>query len=106
VLKGVSYGWKQERLAQNAVELRRIAGEFYDRIRMFSESYTDAGRALAKAVDAYNRSAGSWEARLLPSLKRMRDLGAGSGNDANEPPHIDAAVREPQSLGGGPILPT
>ncbi len=106
VLKGVSYGWKQERLAQNAVELRRIAGEFYDRIRMFSESYTDAGRALAKAVDAYNRSAGSWEARLLPSLKRMRDLGAGTGNDAHEPTRIDAAVREPQSLGGGPILPT
>jgi DNA recombination protein RmuC len=106
VLKGVSYGWKQERLAQNATELRRIAAEFYDRVRSFADSYVDAGRHLAKAVDAYNRSAGSWETRMLPSLKRMRELGAGSGNDAPTPACVDTTVREPQSLHGGPILPT
>jgi DNA recombination protein RmuC len=98
VLKGVSYGWKQERLAQNAGEIRRIAGEFYERIRIFADSYSDSGRHLAKAVEAYNRSAGSWEARMLPSLKRMRELGAGAGDDTPEPMRIDTAVREPQAL--------
>jgi DNA recombination protein RmuC len=98
VLKGVSYGWKQERLAQNASELRRIAGEFYERIRNFAESYADSGRHLARAVEAYNRSAGSWEARMLPSLKRMRELGAGAGDDAPEPMRIDTTIREPQAL--------
>ncbi len=99
VLKGVSYGWRQEKLAQNATELRRISGEFYDRIRAFADSYTDAGRHLAKAVDAYNRSAGSWEARLLPSLKRMRELGASAAEEAPVPPRVDVPVRDPQSLG-------
>src|SRR5579863_2383739 len=61
VLKGVSYGWRQEKLAQNAGEIRRIAGEFYDRVRAFAEAYADSGRHLAKAVEAYNRSAGSWD---------------------------------------------
>jgi DNA recombination protein RmuC len=98
VLKGVSYGWKQERLAQNAGEIRRIAGEFYERIRIFADSYADSGRHLARAVEAYNRSAGSWEARMLPSLKRMRELGAGAGDDAPEPMRIDTSVREPQPL--------
>jgi DNA recombination protein RmuC len=98
VLKGVSYGWKQERLAQNAGEIRRIAGEFYERIRIFADSYSDSGRHLARAVEAYNRSAGSWEARMLPSLKRMRELGAGAGDDAPEPMRIDTTVREPQPL--------
>ncbi len=98
VLKGVSYGWKQERLAQNAGEIRRIAGEFYERIRNFADSYADSGRHLARAVEAYNRSAGSWEARMLPSLKRMRELGAGAGDDAPEPMRIDTSVREPQAL--------
>jgi DNA recombination protein RmuC len=98
VLKGVSYGWKQERLAQNAGEIRRIAGEFYERIRIFADSYSDSGRHLAKAVEAYNRSAASWEARMLPSLKRMRELGAGAGDDTPEPMRIDTAVREPQAL--------
>ena len=105
VLKGVSYGWKQEKLAQNAVELRRIAAEFYDRVRSFAGSYADSGRHLARAVDAYNQSAGSWDARMLPSLKRMRELGAGAGDDAPEPIRIDTPVREPQSF-GGPGLPT
>ena len=98
VLKGVSYGWKQERLAQNAGEIRRIAGEFYERIRIFADSYADSGRHLARAVEAYNRSAGSWEARMLPSLKRMRELGAGAGDDAPEPARIDSNIREPQAL--------
>jgi len=97
VLKGIAYGWRQEKLAENAAELRRIASEFYDRIRLFNDSYAEAGRALARAVDSYNRSAGSWESRLLPSLKRMRELGVG----ADEPPQpapVDAVVREPRSL--------
>jgi len=105
VLKGVSYGWRQEKLAQNAGELRRIAGEFYDRVRIFAESYADSGRHLAKAVEAYNRSAGSWETRLLPSLKRMRELGASGAEEAAQPPRIDAPVRDPQSLGGGTDRP-
>jgi DNA recombination protein RmuC len=98
VLKGVSYGWKQERLAQNAGEIRRIAGEFYERIRNFADAYADSGRHLARAVEAYNRSAGSWEARMLPSLRRMRELGAGAGDDAPEPARIDTAVREPLAV--------
>ncbi|HUA87025.1 MAG TPA: DNA recombination protein RmuC [Bryobacteraceae bacterium] len=94
VLKGVAYGWRQERLAQNAEELRRIASEFHERVRVFAETYADAGRHLAKAVDAYNRSAGSWEARLGPSLKRMRELGVGT-RDAATPARVDTPVREP-----------
>lgn len=100
VLKGVAYGWRQERLAQNAVELRRIASEFHERVRAFSESYADAGRHLAKAVDAYNRSAGSWETRLTPSLRRMRELGVGS-EDTPQPLPIETPVREPRSPGAG-----
>jgi DNA recombination protein RmuC len=93
VLKGVAYGWRQERMAKNADELRRIASELHDRVRIFAEAYADSGRQLAKAVDAYNRSVGSWEARLQPSLKKMRELGAGGAAEIPEPAIIDAAVR-------------
>ncbi len=104
VLKGVAYGWRQEKLAQNAGELRRIASEFYDRVRGFADYYADSGRHLAKAVDAYNRSAGSWDARLVPSLKRMRELGVGGADEAPEPARIDTAAREPQPLTGNDRL--
>jgi DNA recombination protein RmuC len=96
VLKGVAYTWRQEKLAQNAGELRKLGAELYDRVRVFADSYSDAGRNLAKAVDAYNRSAASWEMRLSPSLKRMRELGVGGNDDAPQPPRLEAVVRETQ----------
>jgi DNA recombination protein RmuC len=98
VLKGVAYGWRQELLAQNAAELRKIAGEFYERARIFGELYADSGRHLARAVEAYNRSAASWDVRLLPSLQRMKELGAGGAADPPEPPRIDSAAREPRGV--------
>ncbi len=96
VLKGVAYGWRQERLAKNADELRRISSEFYERVRAFAEFYADSGRHLAKAVDAYNRSVASWDSRLQPSLKRMRELGVGGAAEAPVLAHIEAPVREPE----------
>ena len=95
VLKGVAYTWRQEKLAQNAGELRKLGAELYDRVRVFAESYSDAGRNLAKAVDAYNRSAASWETRLTPSLKRMRELGVGA-DEAPQPPRLDVVVKDTQ----------
>ncbi len=96
VLKGVAYGWRQERLAKNAEELRRIAGEFHERVRAFADFYADAGRHLSRAVEAYNRSVGSWDARLLPSLKRMRELGVGGSAEAAQPLLIDTTARQPE----------
>ena len=95
ILKGVSYGWRQERLAKNAEELRRIAGEFHERVRAFAEFYADSGRHLSRAVEAYNRSVASWDARLLPSLKRMRELGVGGSAEPPQPGRIDTAARQP-----------
>jgi len=97
VLKGVSYGWRQERLAKNAEELRRIASEFHERMRGFAEVYADSGRHLSRAIDAYNRSVGTWDARLLPSLKRMRELGVGASAEPPQPARIDTAARQPQT---------
>jgi DNA recombination protein RmuC len=94
VLKGVAFGWRQEKLARNAEELRRIAGEFYERVRIFGDMYADSGRHLARAIEAYNRSAASWDSRLLPSLKRMKELGVGSADPADAA-RIEAAVRLP-----------
>ena len=94
VLKGVAYGWRQERLAKNAEELRRIGTEFYDRMRLFAESYVESGRMLGKAVEAYNRSAGSWETRLEPSLRRMRELGVGGTGEVPSPKTIEMTPRE------------
>jgi DNA recombination protein RmuC len=98
VLKGIAYGWRQEKLAHNAEELRRIGAEFYDRLRGFAEAYGDSGRHLTRALEAYNRSAGSWDARVLPSLRRMNELGVGGADEPPQIPRLDGEAREPQAL--------
>jgi DNA recombination protein RmuC len=97
VLKGVAYGWRQEKLAANAETIRKIGSEFYDRLRGYAEAYADAGRHLARALDAYNRSAGSWDARVVPALRRLTELGLGGGAEPPALPPVEGVVREPRS---------
>ncbi len=105
VLKGAAYGWRQERLAKNAEEIKRIAGEFHERVRVFGEAYAESGRHLSRAIQAYNSSVASWDARLLPSLQRMQELGAGAA-DPPELESIDAAVRPPRPVDSDVVEPT
>lgn len=99
VLKGIAYGWGQEQLAENAERIRCVAAEFYDRMQVFYEGYSDAGRQLEKAVEVYNKSARSWDARLTPSLRKMRELGVGSGDDPMTPELIDVVTARPRAVG-------
>ena len=95
VLKGVAYGWRQEQLAANAQELRLLVSEFYDRVRIFSTSFAESSRHLTRAVEAFNKSAASWESRLLPALRRMNELGIGAAGDPPSLPRIGSIPREP-----------
>jgi DNA recombination protein RmuC len=98
VLKGVSYDWRQHQLAESAEEIRRLAAELYERMLTVQEHYADTGRHLERAVQAYNRSVGSWENRLLPSLRRIRELGAAAGGEPAAMEQIDVAARDPKML--------
>jgi DNA recombination protein RmuC len=99
VLKGISYGWRQQQLAENAELIRQVAGEFYDRMQVLQAHYEDTGRHLEKAVEAYNRSVASWEARLLPSLRKVRELGAASGEEPAAPARVDLLPRTLKQIG-------
>ncbi len=98
VLKGIAYGWNQEQLAENAEEIRRVASEMYDRLQLVQEHYSATGRMLEKTVEAFNRSVGSWDTRLIPSLGRLRELGVSQGPEPVAPVQIDLLPRRPRAL--------
>jgi DNA recombination protein RmuC len=98
VLKGIAYGWNQEQLAQNAEQIRQVATDFYDRMQTVYQYYSESGRQLEKAVEAYNRSVGSWDSRLMPSLRKLRELGI-SGEEPAAPEVIDVVARRPRAVG-------
>jgi len=100
ILKGIAYGWGQEQLAENAEAIRRIASELYERVQLVHDHYSDTGRLLEKTVDSYNRSVASWDSRLVPSLRKMRELGVSSGDEPEAPQQIDLLPRRPRAALG------
>jgi DNA recombination protein RmuC len=100
VLKGIAYGWTQEQLAENAEEIRRVASELYERVQTVFEYYADTGRQLEKTVECYNRSVGSWDSRLTPALRRMRELGVAASEEPVIAEPIDIVARRPRAVGG------
>ncbi len=100
VLKGIAYGWNQEQLAENAEEIRRVASEMYERVQSVQEHYSATGRLLEKTVAAYNSSVGSWDSRLVPALRKMRELGVASGAEPEAPEQIDLLTRRPRAVNG------
>src|ERR1700677_4144639 len=100
VLKGIAYGWNQEQLAENAEEIRRVASEMYERVQLVQEHYSHTGQLLEKTVEAYNRSVGSWDSRLVASLRKMRELGVSNGPEPEAPEQIDLIARRPRAVNG------
>jgi DNA recombination protein RmuC len=73
LLRTIVYGWRQERMAQNAAEIARLGGELYDRIGGLAQSHQKIGDSLGKAVEAYNKSIGQIESRVLATARKLKE---------------------------------
>jgi len=97
LLRAVHYGWRQERIAQNAEAISELGKELYDRVLKFYEHFARMRRSLEGAVAAYNDAAGSLENRVLVTARRFKDLGAAAGPDLEPSEAIDRAPRKLQA---------
>ena len=74
LLTTVAHTWRQEALAENYREVAHLGQEFYERLATFAEHLDDVRKKLDGAVQAYNQAAGSFEARVLVSARRLKEL--------------------------------
>jgi len=81
LLKAVAYGWSQQALAENAREIAELGREMHRRLSTFGGHFGEMGRALEKAVVAYNSTVGSLEARVFPQGRQFLHLEAARGLD-------------------------
>src|SRR5689334_7574880 len=93
LLKAVSYGWRQEQMADNAQEVSDLAKTLYDRLRVFTNHFDDIGRNLDRALDAYNKGVRSLESRVLVTARRFKERGAIAGEEIEVMDTVDKAAR-------------
>ena len=104
LLKAISYGWRQEQMAENAHEVSNLARKLYDRLRTFTKHYDTVGRNLDRALDAYNQGVRSLETRVLVTARRFKERGALAGDDIKPIEPVDKTTR-PLSLDEGGLFP-
>jgi len=98
LLKAIAYGWQQQSIAENAKVIAAEGQQLCDRLGVFFGHLQKSGRGLDAAVRSYNEAVGSAESRLMPSARRLRELGASSREIESVSP-IDHQVRLPASAG-------
>ncbi|WP_207480245.1 DNA recombination protein RmuC [Arenibaculum pallidiluteum] len=97
LLRAVAYGWRQEKLAQNARQISELGADLYKRLSDLGGHMDRLGGRLGEAVTSYNRAVGTLESRVLVSARRFRDLHAANGTELPEPEPIETAPRTLQA---------
>lgn len=96
LLKAVAFGWKQETLSQQVEAIKMLGKELYKRVGDLNAHFSRIGKNLNSAVDAYNKTLGCLESRVLVSLRKFDQLGIDTHDAKSQDPEmITESAREP-----------
>lgn len=95
MLRAVQHGWKQTSFAQSAQEVATLGTELYERLATMSGHLDKLGRSLSTTVEAYNRTIGSLEQRVLVSARKISALQL-----------VEGSLDTPRAVGANPRVLT
>jgi DNA recombination protein RmuC len=98
LLRSFAMGWQAVKQEENAKRIAALGRELYERAARFAERLAKIGVHLERSVVAYNETVGSYETRLLPQGRKLKDEAALAGEEMPEINVIDLAPRELTAL--------
>jgi DNA recombination protein RmuC len=104
LLKAVAYGWRQEKVAENARAVSDLGRELHKRLGDMAGHLGRLGDAIDKSVVAYNAAVGTIESRVLVSARKLKELEAAGPEDVIEA--LEPVEREPRRLAAPELVPT
>jgi DNA recombination protein RmuC len=92
--KAVAFGWRQEKVAENAQRVHALGRELYRRILTMTAHIDRCGDALGKSVKHFNQFIGSLEHSVMPQARRFNELEVeGTATEVPELEHIEVEPR-------------
>jgi DNA recombination protein RmuC len=91
LLKAVFFGWRQQKLAENADEISKLGRALYARLSTMGQHFEKLGKSLGKSVESYNQAVASLETRVMVKARGFKELEAGS-------PEVEIAPLEPVEI--------
>ncbi|MGR4065759.1 MAG: DNA recombination protein RmuC [Vulcanimicrobiaceae bacterium] len=96
LLRSFALGWQAVRQEENAKRIAAIGRELYERAQIFSRHLQALRKSLAGSVDAFNSAVNSYESRLLPQGRKLKDEAALDTDD--ELPEIGGIDMQPKAI--------
>jgi DNA recombination protein RmuC len=98
LLRTFAMVWQALRQEENAKRIAAIGRVLYERTVKFSEHLSEVRKHLERSVNAFNGAAGSYESKLLPQGRKLKDEASLIGEDLDAIPPIDVVPRDLTSL--------
>ena len=93
LLFAVAKGWQAHSIAEHAKEVASLGTELYERVGVVLDHVSRMGTSLGTSIKAYNEMIGSLESRMLPTLRKFRDLKVVQGKEMVPLKSIDSQTR-------------
>jgi len=75
-LKTIMLTWQQQEVYENAEEIKIQALEMHTRLKKFYDDFfKKIGTDLSRATKAYSDGVRSWDSRLMPSIRKIEEMG-------------------------------
>lgn len=94
LLRTVAYGWRQESMRENMVQMVDSGRKLHSALAVFTKHMNDLGSRLGSSVEVYNKMIGSFDRNVMVKARKFEELGAFAGADELKTP--DYVEREPQ----------